>query len=102
MADASRRYVTLTPDEDARLQARARALGVSEDELIRTAVQQALSGEAPGHHLGDDEQARRDWPEIMALMRARSRLSVPPKERTTGRGWTREDAYAERLDRYAG
>lgn len=46
------------------------------------------------------EGARQEWEQVMALMRARATLLAPPAERSNGRGWTRDEIYDERFDRF--
>jgi hypothetical protein len=101
MARAVTRQVTLTQEEDARLQAWARAIGVSEEEAVHAAVRQVLDNGS--RHVADTSrsEARQDWQQVMALMRARAGLSIPPEERAKGRGWTREEIYDERFDRFS-
>jgi hypothetical protein len=99
MAGTVQRHVTLTQEEDERLRQRARDRGVSEEELIRDALRQALDeGAAQPSDQGRTE-ARREWEQVMALMRARAGLPVPPEAQAQGRGWTREEIYDERFDR---
>ena len=100
MAGAIERMIALTQDEDEQLRQRAHELGVSEEAFIREAVRHALAGHTSrGNPADDREAARVEWEQVMALMRARSAISVPPADRTKGRGWTREEIYDERFDR---
>ncbi len=100
MADTVRRQVTLTREEDERLRQRARDRGVSEEELIREAIRQMLAEAEP--HVGQKhEEARGAWGQVLALMRARARLVLPPEAQGTGRGWTREEIYDEQAEHLA-
>jgi hypothetical protein len=101
MAGTVRRQVRLTQEEDERLRQRARERAVSEEALILDAVRQALGDGAGRPSDQDHEEARREWAQVVALMRARAALPVPPEDRTEGRGWTREEIYDERFDRFA-
>lgn len=100
MAETVQRRVRLTREEDERLRRRARERGVSEEELIREAVQHMLA-EAEQRESRKQGEARDAWAPILALMRARTRLALPPEERGSGRGWTREDIYDERAEHLA-
>ncbi|MBI2760873.1 MAG: ribbon-helix-helix protein, CopG family [Chloroflexi bacterium] len=99
MAGVVHRQITLTVEDNERLHRRARALGVSDEDLIREMLRQALGNEASDAPSPNREEARKEWAEIMALMRARAGVSVSSESPATGRGWTREDAYEERLER---
>ena len=99
MAGTVRRQVTLTYEEEEWLQQRARERNISEEELIHEAVRQALGEQASQPSVGRGAKARQEWQQVMALMRARASLPVSAQERTTGRGWTREEIYDERFDR---
>jgi hypothetical protein len=101
MVGTVQRQVSLTQAEDERLRQRARARGVSEEEVIRDAIRRALSDEADRPSDQQSQEARSEWEEVMALMRARAALPVSPEERAGGRGWTREEIYDERFDRFA-
>jgi hypothetical protein len=99
MVGAVQRQVTLTEQEDEWLRQQARERGVSEEELIRDAVRQALGSRVGRPSDQGHAEARREWEQILALMSARARLPVSSEERAKGRGWTREEIYDERFDR---
>jgi hypothetical protein len=100
MAGATKRTITLTQDEAERLRQRAHELGVPEETLLRKALRQALSeGMSSGDPAEDPDEGRREWEQVLALMRARAGVAVPTEEQTTSRGWTREEIYDERFDR---
>jgi hypothetical protein len=102
MAGAVRRQVTLTQQEDERLQQRARELGMSEEAIIQEAVRQVLGNGVTHRAEAGRAEARQEWEQVMALMRSRAALPVSPEERAHGRGWTREEIYDERFDRFSG
>ena len=80
-----RKQVYLRPDQDRRLKQLAKALGISEAELIRQSVDQAVLG-ATTH---PDLEA---WKAEVRFARQRqARGSLPG-----GRDWTRESIYGGR------
>ena len=91
MARMVRKQVYITPEQDRLLKRRARQLGVSEAELIRQGID--LTGQVYAAPRRDPDAFRA----LIKDMRKRQRLHVPQ----TGRTWTREELYDERLDRYA-
>jgi hypothetical protein len=101
MAGVVQRQVTLSERDDERLRQRARERGISEEELIRDAVRQVLGDGAGEPSDQRHTDARREWEQVMALMRARASLAVSPEEQAKGRGWTREEIYDERFDCFA-
>ena len=90
MARTVRKQVYLEPRQEELLKRRARALRVTEAELIRRGIDQLVA--APSLPL--DPAA---WEEAKAFIRQRRRLQVPQ----TGRDWTRDELYDERLRRLA-
>jgi hypothetical protein len=90
MARMVRKQVYIEARQDAALKRRANELGVTEAELIRRGIDETLGG--------DGEQARRlqIWEEEKAWIRKNRKMDVPQ----TGRGWTREDIYEERIRRF--
>jgi hypothetical protein len=101
MAGVVQRQITLTLEDNDRLQRRARALGTSDEDLIQQILHRALDDEVSDTPSPNREEARKEWAEVVSLMRARAALPLSPESRATGRGWTREDAYDERLDRFS-
>lgn len=87
-----RKQVYIEPEQDALLKRRARELGVSEAALIRRGIEEVARLGAPG---GFDRKA---WQEELSFMRERAKMRVPQ----TGRTWTREELYEERLERFSG
>ncbi|MGE0539421.1 MAG: ribbon-helix-helix protein, CopG family [Dehalococcoidia bacterium] len=101
MQGSVQRQITLTLDEDEQLRQRAQDRGISEEALLREAVQQALGGETSQTTDVSCRVARQEWEQVKAFMRARVALPVSQEERSRGRGWTRAEIYDERLDRTA-
>lgn len=101
MAEMIQRRITLTREEDEQLRRQARARGVSAEELIREAVRWVLGERVPELSEQHRGEARREWEQIMALMRGRARLAQSPAEPAKDRGWTREDIYGGRFDHLA-
>ncbi|MBI3977766.1 MAG: hypothetical protein HY331_06235 [Chloroflexi bacterium] len=91
MAQMIRKQVYIEPRQEELLKRRARELGVSEAELIRRGID--LVSRAPVR-LPPDRQA---WKEFMAFIQEHRQMDVPQ----TGRTWTREELYDERLERYS-
>ncbi len=85
-----RKQVYIEAGQDARLKRRAAELGVTEAELIRRSLERL--GHAPG--LPPDPRA---WAEARAVIVRRLHLEAPQ----TGRAWTREELYDDRLRRAA-
>ena len=84
-----RKQVYIEAEQDRRLKRQARALGVTEAELIRRGLD-GIRETSPA--LVPDERA---WREERAFIRRRARL----RARGRGRGWSREDLYAYRTGR---
>lgn len=83
-----RKQVYIEPEQDELLKRLSKELGVSEAELVRRSIDSLVE---PG-----EETARRQaLRELIAFMRERATMKVPQ----TGRGWTRDELYDERLDR---
>ncbi|MCI0441560.1 MAG: hemin-degrading factor [Chloroflexi bacterium] len=84
-----RKQIYIEPEQDQMLKRQAKKLGISEAELIRRCIDQAiaLTPSAPR-----DLEA---WKEAKEFIKKRMSMSVPQ----TGRTWTREEIYEERLKR---
>jgi hypothetical protein len=80
-----RKQVYLDQRQDDLLKQRARALGTSESDLIRRAIDRALAEPAA---LASEAA----WQRLTAAMAERSALEAEAGERD----WTREDLYRER------
>ncbi len=86
-----RKQVYIEPEQDELLKRRSKELGISEAALIRQAIDRL--GAADGESLS----TRQVWEEELAFINQRMQLRVPQ----TGRSWTREEIYEERLARYS-
>ena len=93
MAKMIRKQVYIKPAHERMLKRRARELGVTEAEVIRRGIEElARSASAPT--FTPDPSA---WIEARRWIERRRRMKVPQ----TGRTWTREELYEERLGRYS-
>jgi len=87
-----RKQIYITPQQDAHLKRQARAMRISEAELIRRSL--AQFEESSVSHPTRPEA----WQEELKFMKERAaRLPGGNGKRT----WTREDAYEERLANYS-
>lgn len=87
-----RKQVYIEPRQERLLKRRAKELGVSEADLIREGIDLlGRSGRPTAHQRRLEALA-----ESERYIRKHRRQRVPQ----TGRGWTREDLYEERLTRY--
>jgi hypothetical protein len=84
-----RKQVYIEPRQNRALKRRAREMGVSQAQLIRTGIDEVTRAPAA---LYPDPAA---WEEMVAYIRQHRMLDVPQ----TGRRWTREDLYEEHRDR---
>jgi hypothetical protein len=83
MSGLVRRVVELSVEQNEFLQRRSREIGISEDDLVRRAID-AMTSEP------EAQASRLDgWRRLKAVMEQRARLNVPQ----TGRTWTRQDLY---------
>ena len=87
-----RKQVYITAEQDELLKRRAKALGVSEAQVVRKGIELASTSVAS---FPFDHQA---WQEEMHFIRERARI----QELGRTRGWTREELYDERLARFSG
>ena len=87
-----RKQIYFEPEQDALLKRRAREQHVSEAELIRRGIDHVA---AAGTRAPRFTPALQAWAELKAFARERRRMEVPQ----TGRGWTRDELYDERLRR---
>jgi hypothetical protein len=85
-----RKQIYLEPAQDRLLKQRAQEWGISEAELIRRCLDTLGQQTMP---LPLDPQA---WADELAFLQHRAQTVPSRNER---RGWTREELYAERLDR---
>lgn len=93
MAKMIRKQVYIQPAHERILKRRARALGVTEAELIRRGIEQ-LARSASASAVAPDPSA---WIKARRWIERHRQMKVPQ----TGRTWTREDLYEERLARYS-
>lgn len=91
MGKMVRKQVYITAQQEKLLKRRAKALGLTEAEIVRRGIE--LAGQTSAS-LPPDREA---WTEAVRFMKERARLKVPQ----TGRSWTREELYDERLERFS-
>ncbi len=87
-----RKQVYIEPEQEDLLKRRSKELGVSEAALIRRGIDE-VAHQGPSGVL--DKKA---WEEALAFMKERAKMKVPQ----TGRSWTRDELYEERLERFSG
>lgn len=85
-----RKQVYIDPRHERLLKRLAAARGVAESVLIREGIERVAAG--PARRAPD----RRAWERLLRFSRERARIKV----KQTGRSWTREQIYEERLGRY--
>ncbi|TAK35416.1 MAG: hypothetical protein EPO21_06050 [Chloroflexota bacterium] len=86
-----RKQVYIEPRQEELLKRRAKELGISEAELIRRGIDQIA------HMPSALPPSMQAWEEEKAFIRERMRMRVPQ----TGRTWTRDELYDERLERFS-
>ena len=86
-----RKQVYIEPRHEELLRRKAAEWQVSEAEIIRHALDELPETPAP------PRARRRAWEEIKEFIRKHRMMDVPQ----TGRQWTREELYEERLARYS-
>ncbi len=86
MSRMVRKRIYIEPRQKELLERQAKALGVTEAELIRQAIDQISDAQAT---LARKLKA---WQEAKAVMEERLQMDVPQ----TGRTWTRDELYEER------
>ena len=92
MATMIRKQVYLEPRQDLQIKQLAKERGTTEADIIRKAVDLLLAEVRRQH------RAQAAWEEAQALMEARAAQAVQNVQ-TEERTWTRDELYAERLDR---
>lgn len=85
MARMVRKQIVLDPEQERALEARARALGVSQSALIRQAIDALLEDAA------EQERRREAWEEIEEGWREAERRGIGSG--SGGRTWTREELH---------
>lgn len=97
-----RKQIYIRPDQEKALKQLSEITGVSEAALIRLGIDQLKAGRS----LPTDKSAwqkeldfisQRAWEQSRALIKKRLKMDVPQ----TGRGWTREELYEDRLERFS-
>jgi Ribbon-helix-helix domain len=92
MSRMIRKQVYIEPEQAELLKQRAKELGIREADLIRRCIDQLAQGSAT---LPLDSKA---WQEEIAYIRERARLQEALGKQ---RGWTREELYEQRLQRFS-
>lgn len=90
MAKMIRKQVYIEAEQEELLKRRSRELGITESELIRLGIDQLAR---PRVSFFDPKS----WEEALEFMKARAKIEVPQ----TGRTWTRDELYEERLERFS-
>ena len=93
MSRMVRKQIYIEPHQEQLLKRRAAELQISEAELVRRAIDQI--GRA-STILPSDLRIRA-WEEEKAFIEKHRKMNVPQ----TGRSWTRDELYDERLERYS-
>ena len=88
-----RKQIYIEPRQEQLLKRWAKELAISETEVVRRALDHF--GRDPA--VSSSEQRLRAWEEERAFMEERKKMVVPQ----TGRSWTRDELYDERLERYS-
>ncbi len=91
MSRMVRKQVYITSEQQRLLKRRAKALGVTESEVLRRGID--LEGRATATLPLDPEA----WETELRFIRERARI----QELGRKRGWTREELYDERLARFS-
>jgi hypothetical protein len=91
MARMIRKQIYIRPEQDEALKRRAKQLGISEAELIR----QDIDHSGRLHHSTPWDKSA--WERELRFIEERGRLLDLKQER----GWTREELYEERFERYS-
>ncbi|MDP2936838.1 MAG: hypothetical protein Q8O86_10155, partial [Dehalococcoidia bacterium] len=91
MSRMVRKQIYIKPGQEETLKRRAKELGITEAELVRRAIDQISRSYAS---VPPNLQA---WEEEKEFIRKHRSMDVPQ----TGRTWTRDELYEERLERYS-
>lgn len=97
-----RKQIYIKPEQDEMLKRRAKELGISEATLIRLGIDRLTQSrsEPTDKFAWEKELAfirKRAWEQSKALIKKRMAIDVPQ----TGRDWTRDELYEERLERFS-
>lgn len=90
MSRMIRKQIYIAPLHDALLKQRARELGISEAELIRQCLDELE------HRVSAPPVDRQAWQDELSFIKRRAQ-AIPGRQGR--RSWTREDLYAERIER---
>ncbi len=93
MSRMVRKQIYIEPRQEQLLKRRSRELAISEAEVVRRAIDQ-ISRISP---VASSDLRLRAWEEEKAFIEQRMQVTVPQ----TGRSWTRDELYDERLERYS-
>ena len=85
-----RKQVYIEPRHEEILKQTAERWKLSEAELVRYAIDQLEKDQPPG------PVRQRAWEKLKAFAEERALMQVPP----TGRTWTRDDIYEDRLAKW--
>ena len=88
-----RKQIYIEPRQEQLLKRRAKELEISEAELVRRAIDQIGRAQT----LSSYDLRLRAWEEERAFIEQRRKMMAPQ----TGRSWTRDELYDERLERYS-
>ena len=91
MSRMIRKQVYVEPRHEEFLKRRSKELGISQAGLIRRGIDQLAWGPVSG------QLDRSAWEAARVFIQQRRRLDAPQ----TGRTWTREQLYDERLERFS-
>lgn len=98
VAHMIRKQVYIEPRHEALLKRVAKAAGISEAELIRRGIELAADERATAFRKRNTSPlAEQAWQDADAFLDKRKQLHAPQ----TGRTWTRDELYEERLARVA-
>ncbi len=90
MSRMIRKQIYIEPMQDALLKRRARELGMSEAELIRRCLDELE------RQVVTTPMDRQAWQDELSFIQRRAQAVTGHRER---RSWTREELYAERIER---
>lgn len=85
-----RKQIQLTPELEEALKRKAEELGLSQSELVREYIDKGMQQPT-------EAERKKAREELIASMEERAKMKVPQ----TGRRWTRDELYEERLERYS-
>lgn len=92
MARMVRKQIYIRPEQEEKLKRCAQQKGISESDLIRHGIDVVTEEEEVSRDFAEEA-----WEEAKRVIRQRMAMKVPQ----TGRSWTREELYEERLGRFS-